>query len=204
MAQIRSTTRPGGRSSDVRRRVLEAIQRGLEEKDWDSLSIEEIADRAGVNKTTVYRRWLNKEGLVADLLDNIADSHPGAPDRGDIVPDLAAIANYLAKMIGTPFGRSVIVSVVSSSEPGLEAAARRYWGQLFNKVAWIVQRAIDRGELRPEIDKHSLVESVLAPIYLRALITKDDLSAESITEIVRRAVAPHRMDGSEGEPSAYE
>ncbi len=191
MATDRKGSRPGGRSSQVRRRVFGVIQRALEERDWNSLAIGEIAELADVNKTTIYRRWNNKEGLIADLLDSIADSHPNAPDLGTITQDLVAIAEYLAEMLDTQFGRSLIAAVAGSSDSILESAARKYWQQLFAKVGLIVRRAMERGELKPSATPADLVESVLAPIYLRVLVTRERIDRADIERIVERALGPY-------------
>ncbi len=184
-------SRPGGRSADVKRRVFGAIQNALEQQDWGSLAIGDIAELAGVNKTTIYRRWSNKEGLIADLLDNIADSHPPPPDCGDITEDLTIIGEYLAEMFNTPFGRSIVVAVVGSSEEDLGEAARRYWTQLLDKLAWVVRRAMDRGQLKPETRPSELVESIFGPIYLRILFNRQPIDREAIRQIVQRAVKQH-------------
>lgn len=184
-------TRPGGRSAKVRKRVFDVVRQALTEQDWESLTIGEIAERSGVNKTTIYRRWLNKERLVADLLGSINDAHPHAPDTGSIVEDLALIGEYLANVVETPFGRSIVASVAGSSDSALEEAARNYWGQLFEKVGRIVQRSIDRREMKSDTDPQQIVELVLAPIYLRALVTKKDLSIDSIRDVAKRVIEPH-------------
>lgn len=184
-------SRPGGRSSRVRRKVIDAIRTALQERDFDSLSIDAIAKRAGVNKTTVYRRWDNKQGLVADLLDDISDAYPAPPDTGSIAGDLVAVAEYLNDTFRTSFGRSLIAAVVSSSDPVLEDASRRYWSRQFNGVARIVNRAIRRGELEPDTNPFEVVEATLAPIYLRALITKEDFDRAEIKRLVAIAIGPH-------------
>lgn len=184
-------SRPGGRSTEVRRKVIDAIKIALQERDFDSLSIDSIAKRAGVNKTTVYRRWLNKHGLVADLLDDISNAYPAPPDKGDIKSDLIAVAGYINNTFRTSFGRSLIATIVGSSDPVLEDAARRYWGRQFNGVARIVNRAIRRGELEPDTNSYEVVEGTLAPIYLRALITREDLGLEDIEHFVTIAIHPH-------------
>ena len=190
-------SRPGGRSSKVRRKVIDAIKTALQEGDFESLSIEAIAGMAGGNKTTVYRRWLNKQGLVADLLDDIANAYPAPPDTGGIAGDLIAVARYLNSTFRTSFGRSLIATIVSSSDPVLVDATHRYWNRQFNGVGRIVSRAIRRGELDPDTNPSEVVESTLAPIYLRALITREDLDPEGIERLVTIAISPHLVKDTE-------
>ncbi|WP_229868212.1 TetR/AcrR family transcriptional regulator, partial [Streptomyces chryseus] len=66
------TVRPGGRTAKVRAAVLEATQEALIEGGFHALNLDRVAARAGVGKTTVYRRWGSAAGLVADLLRDMA------------------------------------------------------------------------------------------------------------------------------------
>ncbi len=183
-------SRPGGRSADVKRRVFDVIKRAMREQDWSTLAISDIAELVGVNKTTIYRRWNNKERLIADLLDSISDAYPSPPDTGDVVLELTLVSEYLARFFETPFGRSLVTASVASSEPALESAVRRYWADLLGKVAWVVRRAINRGELSTDTDPAEVVESMIAPIYLRVVVTGEGVDREAIGRIVRRVLAP--------------
>src|SRR2546429_9224383 len=77
-----SKRRPGGRSARVRQAVLDAAFAELGEKGYGGLSIEAVALRSGVAKTTVYRRWPTRDELVADALDSRRDRYEPAPDTG--------------------------------------------------------------------------------------------------------------------------
>lgn len=61
--------RPGGRSARIRAQVLEAVRELLVEQGFDALSVDAVAERAAVHRTTVYRRWRDVGGLLADVLD---------------------------------------------------------------------------------------------------------------------------------------
>ena len=76
------TIRPGGRTARVRAAVLTAAGDALAEQGFDRLDLADVARRAGVGKTTVYRRWGTVAGLVADLLDDMADQSSPRSDTG--------------------------------------------------------------------------------------------------------------------------
>ena len=76
--------RPGGRAERVRAAVLGAAAELLTDVGYDKMRVEDVADRAGVHKTTVYRRWPTKAALTADAIAlNSADAVP-IPDTGTI------------------------------------------------------------------------------------------------------------------------
>ena len=76
--------RPGGRTARTRAAVLAAVIEELTDHGWDQLSVESVAQRAGVHKTTVYRRWRDKNTLVAEALKAAAESRIQMPDTGDV------------------------------------------------------------------------------------------------------------------------
>src|SRR5215216_5271004 len=86
------SVRPGGRTARTRAAVLDATLDELASRGWDRVSVETIAARAGVHKTTVYRRWGGKDQLVAEAVEAEADSRVQVPDSGDIGQDLRAAA----------------------------------------------------------------------------------------------------------------
>src|SRR5438094_8033869 len=83
-----SKRRPGGRRARIRQAVLDAAFAELGEKGYGGLSIEAVAQRSGVAKTTVYRRWPTRNELVADALDSRSDRYEPVPDTGSLRGDL--------------------------------------------------------------------------------------------------------------------
>src|SRR5688572_9801014 len=84
--------RPGGRSARVRAAELAATAEALAEDGYDALSIEAVGARAGVHKTTVYRRWPTKADLVADAARARSEQHVPIPDTGGLAGDLRLLA----------------------------------------------------------------------------------------------------------------
>src|SRR3954465_14571895 len=80
--------RPGGRAARVVEAVHSAALALLDEVGYEQLQLPDVAERAGVNKTTVYRRWPTKVALVADLLSVLMQTNVATPDTGSIQSDL--------------------------------------------------------------------------------------------------------------------
>src|SRR3954454_17804776 len=90
--QVRGASRPGGRSERVRSSVLAAAQELLAEGGYDALRVEDVASRAGVHKTTVYRRWPTKADLVMAVVEGRSEERVPVPDTGSLEDDLRQFA----------------------------------------------------------------------------------------------------------------
>lgn len=179
-------TRTGGRSARVRQRVLAAVRHALESGDTDGLTIERLADKAGVHRATIYRRWLSSAGLVADLLASLTPLEPELPDTGDLRSDLLAVARRVADTVDTPFARSTLQLAAASDDPELTTAASDYWSKLLDHTAKIIRRAQQRGDAATDIDPVAAIESLLGPIHMRTLVTRQPLTRTDIEHLAHR------------------
>lgn len=93
------TVRPGGRTARVRESVLRAAGDALVEQGFDGLDLADVARRAEVGKTTVYRRWSTTAGLVADLLTDMAEQSEPRSDTGSLDEDLRANARLVVRTL---------------------------------------------------------------------------------------------------------
>ena len=132
--------RPGGRTARTRAAVLEAALDELAERGWDQASVETIASRAGVHKTTVYRRWETKPALVAAAVQRLADVQIPVPDTGDAVADLTTLAVQVAGALRTPAGVAALRAAVAaaSDDPELVEVAGRFLTARYATAAGIV------------------------------------------------------------------
>jgi AcrR family transcriptional regulator len=169
--------------------VLEATSRLLEDVGYERLSVEEVAARAGVHKTTVYRRWPTKASLVLDATRvHSAEAIP-IPDTGNLAGDLKSLARDVAANIGSDPGarRSLSIVAAAAASEDLTTALHTFWAERLALTVPIVDRAIERGELPPSSDANLIVEAVIGPIWIRLLLTGeviDDNLADRIAELV--------------------
>ena len=189
----RVRARPGGRSAAVRERVFAAVREALERGDPAGLTIDEVALRSGVHKATIYRRWLTTAGLVADLLLSLTPVKTPLPDTGDLRRDLVDVATRVADTIASPMSQAMLPLIAASSGDRLAQAAAGYWASLFDHTATVIRRAQDRGQAAVDIDPVHAIESLLAPIYLHALVTHQPVDATLITrtaDVTARMLRP--------------
>lgn len=191
--------RPGGRAARVRADVLGATIEVLDEVGYDQLGVEEVARRAGVHKTTVYRRWPTKPELVADAVRVTAEVEIPVPDTGALTGDLRALARAVAATIsgggGARRARSIVAAAASAD--GLDEALGRFWAARMALATPIIERAIERGEVPSDCDPITVIETTVGALWLRALLTGEPLDDAFVV-----AVADLVSAGATGEASS--
>ena len=171
--------RPGGRSARVRQSVLDAALAAVVDVGVEKLSVADVAARAGVHETSIYRRWRTRESLVTDALLNYSEQHLPIPDTGTVRGDLVAFAVELVAYLATPLGRALAQTMASSpDDPAVTEARESFWQARYGLASAMVNRAIERGELAPETDPRLILEALVAPLHLRALLTREPLTAD--------------------------
>jgi AcrR family transcriptional regulator len=156
--------------------ILRATLDLAEELGFDGLSVEGVAARAGVAKTTIYRRWPNVWAIVMDAF--LADVTRLAPiqERTTARESLAASMRLLArayrgrqgKVLRPLLGRAQV-------EPDLLEAVRTRWVEPRRQVAReVIRRGIDTGELRAGLDADVVLDALYGPLYHRILVPYDN------------------------------
>jgi AcrR family transcriptional regulator len=181
--------RPGGRAARVRSSVLDATIDLLEKVGYERLTIDTVAARAGVHKTTVYRRWPTKAELVLDATRELSEQRIPIPDTGSLGDDLRALARGIVATIGTEAGgrRARSLVAAAASTPELAAAMHAFWAGRLAATAPIVERAVTRGELPATTDATVIIESLIGPLWIRLLLTGepiDEAFADRFAELV--------------------
>ena len=177
--------RPGGRAERVRNAVLTATAELLDEAGYDAVAYEEVARRAGVHKTTVYRRWPSKPELVADAVGLHSDQHVPIPNTGSFAGDLRALAAAVAANITSESGarRSTSIVAAAATSEELSNAMRRFMTRRVALAEPIVANAVARGELSANVDARVVVEALVGPIWFRLLLTGEPIDEVFLTTL---------------------
>ena len=175
----------------MRTAALEATIEELAESGYAGLTLGAVATRAGVNKTTLYRRWGTREALVLDAMLGMAGERIPIADTGSLKGDLTALANGSAATAGSPQGQAVVRAVVAAGahDAPLAAASHRFWTERLAIDGEIVERAIARGELPAGTDPRTVIEAVLGAIYFRLLVTAEPPDPEFLERVVATVAA---------------
>ncbi|MEY9994335.1 AcrR family transcriptional regulator [Streptomyces sp. V4I8] len=146
-------TRPGRpRSAAAATAILAATREALVELGWSKLTLGDVAARAGVAKTTIYRRWPGKNELVVDAVAELFDELE-LPDRGSLAADIEGVVLQFATILDRPEARSGLMAAVAESTRD-EALRERIRESIVERQKRLVlqgrTRAQARGELPPE------------------------------------------------------
>jgi AcrR family transcriptional regulator len=183
--------RPGGRTARVRAAVLQAAGDALAEHGFAGLDLADVARRADVGKTTVYRRWGTTAGLLTDLLRDMADTSLPRADTGSLLGDLTANARLVQATLTDvrqgPLFQAVIMAAAADRRAA--EALRGFYGSRVREWVPCVRQAIDRGEVPPGTNPHEVIRAVSAPLYYRMLISHEPLTEEIAVRAARAAVA---------------
>ncbi len=166
--------RPGGRSARVRAAVMAATLDLLAEAGPSGFSIADVARRAGVHETSIYRRWGTRERLTLDAMAQLSSRLLPVPDAGSIRDDLIALGHSLLGYAETPLGCALMRTMASSTDDDAMAEVRaRFWQLRYDECAAVVHRAVERGEIPRDVDPRLLLEVFTAPLHFRLLLTRE-------------------------------
>jgi AcrR family transcriptional regulator len=168
---------------------LKAARELVNEIGFDAVTMEGIAARAGVGKTTIYRRWPNKASLVLDAFFEEEVPLNDFPDTGDVREDLRRQMRRFVKELNGPLGCKISMLLGSGQfDEEMAEAFRARWIEPRRKDArMVLKRAVERGEIRKGVDPEVLLDALYGPIYFRLLAGHASLSqrfADELTELV--------------------
>ena len=194
--------RPGGRSARVRAAVLMAALEELAEGGYSSFSCEAVAERAGVHKTSVYRRWGTRENLMLDALLGAGNVSVPIPDTGSFLGDLVAYGTAMAAVVSAPAFEATVraVAATGDNDPALADTSRRFWRARNDLAGAIVQRAIARGEVPPGTDPTVVIEALTAPLYFRLLLSGEPIDTEFVQAVAELIVTGARVSTANRDP----
>jgi AcrR family transcriptional regulator len=161
--------------------VAEIVRRG-----YEKFSVDAVARRAKVNKTTIYRRWAKKESLVLAALTERGSGIFEIPDTGSLTEDLVLVATRLNDFIRTPEGRALYLTLVQhgrgEGSVALPSESRR-------QILAIVSRAVSRGELTPEPTADFFVTVLLGAVMQWGLLDAKPVTENRIRRLVELLLA---------------
>lgn len=177
--------RPGGRSARVQESVHAAVRDLIAESGRDALTVPQVAARAGVTPSTVYRRWGDLQELLSDVA--VERLRPDAPpeDHGSLAEDLAAWTELFLDEMSSPAGRAYIRDALLGDPDGSNAGQCSAYAA--DQVEVVLARAAARGEAAPSAE--AVMDRVVAPIMYRILFRPDGLDAAYARRLAAEVLA---------------
>jgi AcrR family transcriptional regulator len=176
-----------GRSARVLEAVLDAALEELGRVGYTALRIEDVAAKSGVNKTTIYRRWPTKLDLIASVLLH-AKEPPSSFDTGSLEGDVRASLYEMRERLHDPRHLAIMRVVMAER---MQPEVNEFVMQLRERYAVVrrrmFERAIERGELSPNVDPQSLLDMMTSPLVTRIVHQgreADDAFLETVVKVI--------------------
>jgi AcrR family transcriptional regulator len=181
------------RSEPARQAILAAAADLLLARGLSAVSMDTIAEHAGVSKATIYRWWPTKETLALDALyEQLTEPHAEPPDTGSLEEDLRILlTGWMDRARGGPYAR-VIGALLTEAATDAEFAAlyrERYLEPRRAQVRATLRRAVARGDLAAGTDVEAVIDLLYGPVYHRLLHGHAPLTPEFAGYVVRTVVA---------------
>ncbi|ROS75498.1 TetR/AcrR family transcriptional regulator [Cellulomonas sp. PhB143] len=182
------STGPGAtrRSEASRQAILAATEALCRESGYRRLTIEAIAARAGVGKTTIYRWWTSKGAVVLELLDATATTAVAPPDTGDLAADLHALLTEVVRLLTPPLTSPAVGLIAEALQD--PALGRELRDRLIEpRIAAFkdrLRRAQDAGDLPADADLDVALDLLYGPLYHRLAFHLDMPDAGYLASLV--------------------
>ncbi|WP_027938565.1 TetR/AcrR family transcriptional regulator [Anaeroarcus burkinensis] len=177
--------------------ILEASYNLLLENGFGNVTVEKIAERAKVSKATIYKWWPNKAAVVMDGFLSAAMSRLPIPDTGSVMDDMVIQASNLANFLSSKEGK-VITELIAEGQSDLKLAEEyrlRYFNPRRLDSLRILERGIQRGELKKDLDLELCIDLIYGPLFYRLLVT-----GEKIDEAFMRILISYAFVGIQAAP----
>ncbi|WP_055482317.1 TetR/AcrR family transcriptional regulator [Sphaerimonospora mesophila] len=163
-----------------RREILDATLELLAEKGYEGLTVEGVAERSGVNKTTIYRWWRSKAALLGTALLESPSLEIDVPDTGSIRGDLHLLLDGLAVLLTRPPASDIAVATLGAAvnNPELAAAAKDFFADRLARETTIFERAVGRGEIDAATDPMMVMDLLAGAVWLRTVFRQSPLDEE--------------------------
>jgi AcrR family transcriptional regulator len=174
------------RSAEADEAILDAAVDVFIECGWDGLTIEGVAARAGVGKTTIYRRYPSRVALLLAAAQRLAQEKSTVADTGTLRGDLVAVVeNFLGMLTTSRTGRAIPVMVAATARnPELASAYTAFIAERRAASGQPIERAIRRGELPIDVDVSLALDLLVAPVFYRAFVSREPIDETYVTNLV--------------------
>ena len=197
MSSVSETTKRIGRPREERadRAILAATLELIAVRGVHDLRVDDVAERAGVGKATIYRRYRSKEELIAAAVRSLVGDI-SIPDTGSTEEDLRRLMRNAVKVYRGSVEASVMPGLVEAINRDPELARSVREGFLTRRraaLSLVLERGVQRGDLRPDLDFELALDVLAGPLFYRLLVTGGPIDkdlADGVAELMIRGFAP--------------
>ncbi|MGW2178649.1 TetR/AcrR family transcriptional regulator [Streptomyces sp. NPDC001732] len=182
-----TVSRRPGKGPRAAEAIFDTTLRHLAERGYARLTIEAVAQDAGVNKTTIYRWWPSKPALLRAALVHARVLDVDIPDTGSLRGDLTALVEQIIGLLTN--GRTEPVARALTSGTGLPddelaSLTRDFFADRFSREQPVFTRAAARGELPPDADPMLLLDLIAGAVWMRVLLRREPVPPDFARNVV--------------------
>lgn len=171
--------RPGGRSAQVQAQVRAALEELVAEQGRERVTVPAVAERAGVSASSIYRRWGDLQGLLAETATHRLDPNRPLPNTGALRADLEAWARELIEHLAKPCNTSLLKAAAALAHGDSDTDCLR---NRRREALTLVEQALERGEHAPQ--PQQVIDHLIAPIVFRLVFGGEPVEAELAGRLV--------------------
>ena len=182
------------RNVEAQSSILSASYDLLLENGFGAVTVDKIAERAQVSKATIYKWWPNKAAVVMDGFLSAASAKLPVPDTGSVFQDILEHATNMARFMTSQEG-SIFLEIIGEGQVDsalAEAFRSRYIQPRRLEVRSIMDRGIQREELKQHVDIALCTDLIYGPIFYRLLVTGDRVDEHYVEQLVTHVLASIR------------
>ncbi len=198
--------RPRGRPVSLKSRqaVLTAAAQLLDERGFHGFTVDEVARRSGVSKSTIYKHWTSGFDIAVNAYgDSVTDAVP-VTATGDVIHDLTSQLRRLAEFYASPRGRVVaqLLAAGTSQADGSALLREKFFAKRRDATHALIEHGQASGQLRPDLDPQLVIDMLFGPIVFRLFNGVEPLNADMATALADMALrAIVAESGSEVPPA---
>ncbi len=174
------------RDPDTDERITAAAAELMLQRGFDRTTVDDVAARAGVGKATVYRRWPSKDDLAVAAMETLYSAEMPEPDTGSVTRDLTESYRAVLIFVNTPEGEAFLRTSIAESvrDDRIAELYRASTERREEHSRATFRRAIERGEVRPDIDVDCAVQWLGGLLAIRAITHRPMPAVEDVDTLV--------------------
>ena len=191
----REDSKPGRpRDPQTDQAIHRAVLKLLTDRGYAGMSVEGVASQAGVGKTTIYRRYASKEEMVAGAMRALRDDMGPLPDTGDTRADVVEMILQTRQAVRRGPGFRLISALLVEEKRSpelLELLRERLLRPRRDEAIMVLQRGVDRGEVRADVDLEVAAQAMVGAVYMRRMfgVTESRRLIEQTVDVVWNGLA---------------
>jgi len=196
--------RRGGRTALTTQRIHEAVIQLLIEGGHDACTFQNVARRAGIERSTLYRRYPSRWAMLGEAYAAQYAGELAVEPSDSFAADLKSHLTKVADILNAPLGIAMVAAAaVARTDPEARKVAGRFWQFRLKEQEGFVAAAIRRGELPSAIDREALFAAADGPLYFRMLVVGAPIDEQLIDRVVADVLAIHGVkQGSDSETAS--